>query len=174
MSQLGLLDKTRGKILMGSRIDEEVLKVEPTVVLGKEGDLLLESETFGLILTIVDLEEAGFVRKACDWVSERSQQIIHSPISGLQQHVRSSGSNVTHNLGANFPGTSHVTAHMSSPEQNIPASATHYSGDYFSGASNFTIHGNVNINGAAKPKENAVPTAPAGFTAGMTDLGSIK
>ncbi|KIK50625.1 hypothetical protein GYMLUDRAFT_51084, partial [Collybiopsis luxurians FD-317 M1] len=63
---------------------------------------------------------------------------------------------------------------MSSPEQNIPASATHYSGDYFSGASNFTIRGNVNINGAAKPKENAVATAPAGFTAGMTDLSPVS
>ncbi|KIK51771.1 hypothetical protein GYMLUDRAFT_377650 [Collybiopsis luxurians FD-317 M1] len=66
MSQLGLLDKTRGKILMGGHINEEVLKVEPTVVLVKEEDVLLESETFGLILTIVDLEEEGFVRKACD------------------------------------------------------------------------------------------------------------
>ncbi|KIK53680.1 hypothetical protein GYMLUDRAFT_49227 [Collybiopsis luxurians FD-317 M1] len=54
MSQLGLLDKTRGKILMGGRIDEEVLKVDPTIVLVKEGDVLLESEMFGLILTIVD------------------------------------------------------------------------------------------------------------------------
>ncbi|KIK53686.1 hypothetical protein GYMLUDRAFT_250148 [Collybiopsis luxurians FD-317 M1] len=67
MSQLGLLDKTRGKILIGGRIDKEVLKVEPTVVLVKEGDVLLEPETFGLILTIVDLKEEGFVRKACDW-----------------------------------------------------------------------------------------------------------
>ncbi|KIK54802.1 hypothetical protein GYMLUDRAFT_264398 [Collybiopsis luxurians FD-317 M1] len=74
MSQLGLLDKTKGKILMGGRIDEEVLKVEPAVVLVKEGDVLLESKTFGLILTIVDLEEEGFVRKACDWVSERFTQ----------------------------------------------------------------------------------------------------
>ncbi|KIK50836.1 hypothetical protein GYMLUDRAFT_418534 [Collybiopsis luxurians FD-317 M1] len=60
-------------------------------------------------------------------MADRSQQIVHSPISGPQQHVRSSGSNVTHNSGAIFPGTSHVTAHMSSPEPNIPASATHYS-----------------------------------------------
>ncbi|KIK51783.1 hypothetical protein GYMLUDRAFT_251765 [Collybiopsis luxurians FD-317 M1] len=67
----GLLEKKKDKFLMGGRMDEEVLKVEPTVVLVKEGDVLVESETFGLILTIVDLEEEGFVRRACDWVSRR-------------------------------------------------------------------------------------------------------
>ena len=71
MSHLGLLEKTNGKILMGGRMDEERLKVEPTVVLVKEGDVLLESETFGPILTIVELEEEGFVKKACGWISER-------------------------------------------------------------------------------------------------------
>ncbi|KIK50623.1 hypothetical protein GYMLUDRAFT_252833 [Collybiopsis luxurians FD-317 M1] len=55
----GLLEKTKGKVLMGGRMDEERLKVEPMVILVNEGDVLLESETFGLILTIVELEEEG-------------------------------------------------------------------------------------------------------------------
>ncbi|KIK51774.1 hypothetical protein GYMLUDRAFT_251757 [Collybiopsis luxurians FD-317 M1] len=71
-----LLEKTKGKVLMGGRMDEERLKIEPTVILVKEGDVLLESKTFGPILTIVELEEEGFIRKACDWVSERDHPLV--------------------------------------------------------------------------------------------------
>ncbi|KIK51764.1 hypothetical protein GYMLUDRAFT_50318 [Collybiopsis luxurians FD-317 M1] len=86
-----LLEKTKGKVLMGGRMDEERLKIEPTVILVKEGDVLLESETFGPILTIVELEEEGFIRKACDWVSERDHPLVlylFSTDEQIQDEVR--------------------------------------------------------------------------------------
>ncbi|KIK54036.1 hypothetical protein GYMLUDRAFT_177906, partial [Collybiopsis luxurians FD-317 M1] len=72
----GLLEKTKGKILMGGGMDEEKLKVEPTVVLVEKGDILLESETFGPILTIVELEEEDFIWKACQWINERDHPLV--------------------------------------------------------------------------------------------------
>ncbi|KAF5364393.1 hypothetical protein D9757_011904 [Collybiopsis confluens] len=86
-----LLEKTNGKILMGGRMDEEELKIEPTVVLVKEGDVLLEAETFGPILTVVELEEEGFVRKACDWISDRDHPLVlylFSTDEEIQKEVR--------------------------------------------------------------------------------------
>ncbi|KIK53683.1 hypothetical protein GYMLUDRAFT_250145 [Collybiopsis luxurians FD-317 M1] len=85
---------------------------------------------------------------------------------------------------------------MSSLEQNVPASATHYSGAMFSGASHMTFGASstfqTNVYEADRSKEIAASAAPAGsilhfdildficsqkpkgFTAGMTDLGPVS
>ncbi|KIK51763.1 hypothetical protein GYMLUDRAFT_377538 [Collybiopsis luxurians FD-317 M1] len=83
-------------------------------------------------------------------MADRSQQTFNSPISDLQQDGPSSGGNVTHNSGAIFPGASYVTVGPSSTFQQI------------------------NIHEAERSKENTGPTAPAGFTAGMTDLTPVS
>ncbi|KIK54804.1 hypothetical protein GYMLUDRAFT_890687 [Collybiopsis luxurians FD-317 M1] len=69
-------------------------------------------------------------------------------------------------------------SNMSSLEQNVPASATHYSGAMFSGASHMTFGASstfqVKVYEADRSKETAASAAPAGFTAGMTDLGPVS
>jgi aldehyde dehydrogenase (NAD+) len=50
-----LLERTQGKVLVGGGIDEQERRIEPTVVLVKPGDALLESENFGPILAVLEV-----------------------------------------------------------------------------------------------------------------------
>jgi len=84
----GLLDRTQGKVLMGGGIDEEERRIEPTVVLVKPGDVLLESETFGPILAIMEVEDTS---AACQWISARDHPLViylFSKNEQIQKDVR--------------------------------------------------------------------------------------
>ncbi|KAJ3985319.1 aldehyde dehydrogenase [Lentinula detonsa] len=69
-----LLERTQGKVLMGGGMDEKERRIEPTVVLVKPGDVLLESETFGPILTLLEVED---MRAACEYIS--AQFVFYLP-----------------------------------------------------------------------------------------------
>ncbi|KAF9068196.1 Aldehyde/histidinol dehydrogenase [Rhodocollybia butyracea] len=68
-----LLEKTEGKVLMGGGIDETERRIEPTVVLVKPGDVLLETETFGPILIIVEVED---MQRACEFISAGAHPLV--------------------------------------------------------------------------------------------------
>ncbi|KAJ3900028.1 aldehyde dehydrogenase [Lentinula edodes] len=68
-----LLERTQGKVLMGGGMDEKERRIEPTVVLVKPGDVLLESETFGPILTLLEVDD---MRAACDYVSANDHPLV--------------------------------------------------------------------------------------------------
>ncbi|KAJ3811215.1 aldehyde dehydrogenase [Lentinula aff. lateritia] len=68
-----LLERTQGKVLMGGGMDEKERRIEPTVVLVKPGDVLLESETFGPILTLLEVDD---MRAACDYISANNHPLV--------------------------------------------------------------------------------------------------
>ncbi|KAJ4467248.1 aldehyde dehydrogenase [Lentinula aciculospora] len=83
-----LLEQTRGKILMGGGMDETERRIEPTVVLVKPGDVLLESETFGPILTLMEVDD---MRSACEYISANDHPLVlylFTQNEQLQQDVR--------------------------------------------------------------------------------------
>ncbi|KAJ3720080.1 aldehyde dehydrogenase [Lentinula raphanica] len=84
----GLLERTQGKILMGGGMDEQERRIEPTVVLAKPDDILLQSETFGPILTLLEVEDT---RAACEYISAHDHPLVlylFTQNEQLQQDVR--------------------------------------------------------------------------------------
>ncbi|KAJ3875548.1 hypothetical protein F5051DRAFT_470406 [Lentinula edodes] len=63
-----LLERTQGKVLIDGGMDEKERRIEATIVLVKPGDVLLESETFVPILTLLEVDD---IRAACDYISAK-------------------------------------------------------------------------------------------------------
>ncbi|KAF9522163.1 aldehyde dehydrogenase [Crepidotus variabilis] len=69
----GLLQRSKGKVVLGGQWDEKTRGIEPTVVIVEEEDALLEDELFGPILPILPVES---IDEALQYLQDRDYPLI--------------------------------------------------------------------------------------------------